>query len=163
MSSILPIVEVIPDPELELDDFLNFVIAEFKEYKTLSLSEVGADNFVAPNEGIQAVRSSVHNLFGRDRVFERPAKWVAYIQRENLTHVHFDREEQWHSDTPQWNCTSCESIVYSAFRMPDGRFVFVIHEFLFLEQTDNAHDNYEESDMDYYIRNAEYHRNQHSA
>lgn len=48
-----------------------FAIKEFKQYKINSLG-ISTDNFVAPNEGIQERKRSVHSLFGRDRVFERP-------------------------------------------------------------------------------------------
>ncbi|WP_325890990.1 hypothetical protein [Grimontia sp. NTOU-MAR1] len=153
-------VKIIVDEDLDpLTPFQQFVVDEFKHYKQLSLTE-NPNNFIAPNEGIQAKRPSIHNLYGRDRVFDYPTKWAARIVKENLTHVHFDSEEQWDKNEPQWECTSKEAVVYSGFLMPDGTYHFVIHDLLLAtdEEDFDAHDYYQEEDLKYYLDNSEYHR-----
>lgn len=137
-----------------------FIIDEFKLYKSDSLS-ISLDNFVAPNEGIQAKEASIHSLFGRDRVFDFPPEFWARIHQENLSHVHYDIDNEWTAQLAQWDCTSNSSVVYSGFVLDDEHFHFVIHELLIdYNQKENfdAHDYYQKDDLKYYLDNAEYYR-----
>lgn len=158
-------VRVVIDPDLLEDEdspqrkFQDYVVAEFLEYKKLSLTS-SIQNFVAKNEGLQAKEVSAHNQFGRDRVFDHPHKLLAKIIHENVAHVHYDSEGAWPIDRVQWSCTSHESVVYSAFQEIGG-YCFVIHELLLDLNQDpsfNAHDNYSFDDLDYYVKNAKYFR-----
>ncbi|MDP2559731.1 type II toxin-antitoxin system YafO family toxin [Psychrobium sp. 1_MG-2023] len=137
-----------------------FIIDEFKEYKQLSLSE-STRNFVAPNEGIQAITPSAHSLFGRDRVFERPPELITDIHAFNLAHVHFDSRNAWDNETPQWECKSHESIVYSAFKLANSSYHFVILEMLLGEGLAkfDAHNHYKFDDIEHYLLNAKYYQN----
>ena len=148
------------DELLPLSEFQQFVIDEFIDYKLLSLTS-SLGNFVTPNEVYQESNPSFHCLFGRDRLFISPHKWKINIDYENLSHVHFDKEELWSNVNPQWYCTSQYSLVYSAFSMSDVHFHFVIHDLLLnIEAKDNfdAHNSYTEDDIKYYLDNAEYYR-----
>lgn len=134
----------------------HFALKEFKQYKIDSL-HITTDNFVAPNEGIQEREPSVHSLFGRDRVFERPSHLINGIHKENIAHVHYN-DGTWRSNMTQWDSTSKQALVYSGFEY-DGQFHFVVHEFLLDDGTDpnfDAHDHYKTEDVQYYIDNAAY-------
>lgn len=158
-------VEVILDREVELNPERQSIIDEFKSYKTLSLS-LTTNNFVAPNEGIQYKTVSCHSLFGRDRVFDFPLKWINHIHNENLTHVHIDLDGAWEADRFQWDCCSNESIVYSAFIKPDGTYCFTIIDFLINDEDSadfNAHNHYQEDDIENYLFIAEENRELHAS
>lgn len=154
-------IDIIVDEDLgQLTPFQDFLVSEFRQYKALSLSD-SAQNFVAPNEGLQAKNPGVHNLFGRDRVFDRPHSLLSYIVDENVCHVHVDSSGcLWDPTTPQWSCTSHESIVYSAFIDTTGNYTFVIHDMLLAEGEEeyDAHDFYSFDDVKWYVNNAIYHR-----
>ncbi|MEZ9492251.1 type II toxin-antitoxin system YafO family toxin [Vibrio splendidus] len=133
-----------------------FVLKEFKKYKFDSLN-ITTDNFITPNEGIQEREPSVHSLFGRDRVFEKPSDLITGIHRENVAHIHYS-DGSWTSDMKQWYCTSNLALVYSGFELKD-KFHFVVHELLLNEDSEpdfDAHDSYEREDVEFYIENAEY-------
>ncbi|MGF1909170.1 hypothetical protein L4C38_07005 [Vibrio kasasachensis] len=137
-----------------------FVLKEFKQYKIDSLS-ISIDNFVAPNEGIQEVSPSVHSLFGRDRVFEHPSHLINDIHAENITHVHYN-DGTWMPSMNQWHCTSMLAVVYSGFQYSD-QFHFVVHDLLLNSEDDDnfdAHDSYKTEDLEYYVQNAQYLREQ---
>lgn len=143
-----------------LSDVHKFFLKEFKQYKIDSLS-IATDNFVAPNEGIQETTPSCHSLFGRDRVFEYPLSLINGIHQENLSHVHLSNGT-WDTTKPQWECTSNFAIVYSGFTLGKYDFHFVVHEIFQDEQGTefDAHDYYTHDDVDYYIKNAAYLRQQ---
>ena len=159
-------VEVLVDYELEpINEEQQVIIDEFKEYKLRSLGVTTA-NFVAPNEGIQYTNPSIHIMFGRDRVFDFPIKWINHIHKENLTHVHIDLDGKWGKGTYQWDCRSSESIVYSAFIKNDGTYCFVIIAFLTNDNDDpkfDAHNSYKQDDIENYLFIAEENREQHTA
>ncbi|MDD9228990.1 hypothetical protein PVL97_04900 [Aeromonas hydrophila] len=158
-------VRVIVEPDIQLEDgtpqrvYQDYVVAEFCEYKRLSLNS-SYSNFVAKNEGLQAKEPSEHNQFGRDRVFDHPHRLLPQIINENVAHVHYDSSGVWPLERPQWSCTSHESIVYSAFK-EGGGYCFVIHDLLLDNDADpdfDAHNQYSFDDLKYYVANAEYHR-----
>lgn len=154
-------VKIIVDDDLHpLDEVSKFVISEFKKFKIDSFTH-SCDNFITTNEGTQKNTPSIHSLFGRDNIFEQPAKWVGSILDENLSHTHIDINNSWTKNKPQWYCTSNESLVYSGFKLNSNEYCLVIHDLL----TDDgnhadfdAHDFYEEQDIEYYLKNAIYHR-----
>ncbi|RZV17356.1 hypothetical protein EOJ41_15215 [Vibrio alginolyticus] len=133
-----------------------FALKEFKQYKIDSIS-ITSSNFVAPNEGIQETTPSCHELFGRDRVFEHPSHLITHIHKEHLAHVHYSNGK-WDSTKPQWSCTSNLAIVYSGFIVDQCNYHFVVHELLLDDKNQNidAHDFYKNDDVDYYVRNARY-------
>ncbi len=148
------IVEITVDDELKpLSNIQSFIISEFHKYKIDTLSD-NKNNFVTPNEFHQESYPSAHNLFGRDRVFDYPKSEVTRIDFENLAHVHYNIDDAWKASDKQWSCTSDCSVVYSGFILKES-YHLIIHELLI----DDAHKSYTEDDVDYYLDNAEYHRN----
>ncbi|MBE4578330.1 hypothetical protein BOO30_00135 [Vibrio navarrensis] len=147
--------ELDPLPEVH-----KFFLKEFKQYKIDSLS-ITTNNFVTPNEGIQEQIPSCHSLFGRDKVFEYPLNLINGIHRENLAHIHLS-DDSWDSTKPQWECTSNFAMVYSGFTLGKCDYHFVVHEILRDDKGTkfDAHDYYTPSDIDYYIKNAAYYREQ---
>ncbi|NOF88414.1 type II toxin-antitoxin system YafO family toxin [Vibrio cholerae] len=143
-----------------LSDVHKFFLKEFKQYKIDSLS-LTTNNFVAPNEGIQETTPSCHSLFGRDRVFDFPLSLITKIHNENLAHVHLS-DGNWDTTKPQWECTSNFAIVYSGFTLGKCEYHFVVHDIHHDKQNSefDAHDYYTRSDIDYYIQNAVYLREQ---
>ena len=147
------IVEITIDDELKpLSKPQSFMISEFYQYKVDTLSD-NKNNFITPNEFHQASYPSAHNLFGRDRVFDYPKSELTRIDFENIAHVHYNIDDAWKVSDKQWSCTSDSSVVYSGFILK-GTYHLIIHELL----TEDAHQNYTEDDVDYYLDNAEYHR-----
>ncbi|MGE6101072.1 type II toxin-antitoxin system YafO family toxin [Aeromonas salmonicida] len=158
-------VRAIVEPDIQFEEgsskraVQDYVVAEFCEYKRLSLT-MSYNNFVAKNEGLQAKEPSIHSQFGRDRVFDHPQALLPSIIDENIAHVHYDGDAPWSPEKPQWYCTSHESVVYSAFLEGDG-YCFVIHDLLLNHDGDpdfDAHNYYSFKDLEYYVANAEYHR-----
>jgi len=143
-----------------LNDAEKYIVEEFKTYKTISLSN-SLDNFTTPNEeSTQREETSVHPLFGRDRIFDFPERVLTLIWKENLAHVHIDSDGEWDIPTFQWFTTSKNSLIYSAFKYEDT-YVFVVLDILKdydKEDTKGAHNYYKESDVVNFIELAEWHR-----
>ena len=154
-------VKIIIDGELKpLNKESELIISEFKRFKIDSFNH-SPDNFITTNEGIQKTQPSIHSLFGRDYVFEYPKKWAGKILDENLSHVHIDINNQWSENNAQWYCTSNESVVYSGFKLNSEKYCLVVHDLLTNEKDApdfDAHNFYEEEDIEYYLKNSIYHR-----
>ena len=82
-------VRAIVEPDIQFEEgsskraVQDYVVAEFCEYKQLSLT-MSYNNFVAKNEGLQAKEPSIHSQFGRDRVFDHPQALLPSIIDENI-------------------------------------------------------------------------------
>lgn len=146
------IVVTVDDELKPLIPEVSYIVKEFTSYKTQTLLESN-DNFVTPNEYLQQQYPSSHNLFGRDRVFDYPIELSGRIHLEKIAHVHYNINDYWESVTKQWDCKSNSSVVYSGFETLDT-YHFIIHELLLTD----AHSNYSNEDIEYYLNNAEYHR-----
>ncbi len=146
--------------DVELDEVGSFISDEFLEYKKLSITD-SADNFITPNEQIQHQTESIHSLFGRDRVFDYPVHLSTHIHYENLTHVHVDKDNTWGAGLTQWACTSKYSIVYSGFTLTNNHIHLIVHDLLINKDGDadfDAHNFYNNDDVEYYINSAAYYR-----
>ncbi|MBW0280699.1 hypothetical protein B4O99_14350 [Shewanella xiamenensis] len=140
-----------------------FIVDEFKVYKQISMS-LGHVNFATPNEQTtQLTDVSVHQFFGRDRVFDFPQSIISEIWHENLTHVHIDSDGVW-DEVPvvQWYATSKNALIYSAFPT-ETEYVFVVHEILKdFEEADEtgAHKYYTREDIENWLELAKWERDQ---
>ncbi|WP_418358391.1 type II toxin-antitoxin system YafO family toxin [Shewanella basaltis] len=138
-----------------------FIVEEFKIYKKVSMS-LGHVNFATPNENTtQLTEESVHQLFGRDRIFDFPDDLITEIWSQHLTHVHIDSDGIW-DETPvvQWHATSKNALIYSAFPT-ETEYVFVVHEILKdFEANDEkgAHKFYTKDDITIWLELAEWER-----
>jgi hypothetical protein len=146
--------------DVEVDELGKFVTNEFLEYKKLTFTQ-SDHNFITPNELYQEQNVSLNSLFGRDRVFDYPQRLFTDIHFENLTHVHVDKDNIWDLNEKQWFCRSQYSIVYSGFKVQTDHVHLVIHDLLLNTDGDpdfNAHDFYNESDIEYYLDSAAFYR-----
>lgn len=160
MTKKVVVVQALYEPE-SISPAEEFIVQEFKEYKQASMA-LGHINFAAPNEQTtQLTDVSVHQFFGRDRIFDFPQDLVSEIWSEHLAHVHIDTDGIWpEPPNVQWHATSKNALIYSAFEN-ENEYVFVVHEILKdFESTDGdgAHKHYTRKDILDWLELAEWER-----